>query len=208
MTDKPAMVIVQFNFSNFHNMPQYLRQSRKVEGDQRGSSTPNGTMILPPTENCRIDSLVDDLSVGYRLVSAHMEKRANRNAASTRDHYWTARFTWVPKDDAVVGPEFAKVAASVEFDLFELCRRAFWRVRAYRNPRIIEGQEVGSFLSFNFEARKETVNCDNQPVLVWRRDENGRKLGDKPVPMVPAAVLRFEDDLAQLVFNSQASSAA
>ncbi len=201
------MVIVQFNFSNFANMPQHLRQTRKPEEPQRRASAPNGTLVLPPTENSRIDQLVDDLSVGYRLVSAHMEKRTNRNATSARDHYWTARFTWVPTESAVIGPEFVKVAASVEFDLFELCRRAFWRVRAYRNPRIVNDQVVGSFLSLNFEARKETINSNNKPVLVWRRDENGHKIGDKPVPMVPAATLRVIDGLAQLVFNSQTSAA-
>lgn len=196
MPNLPELVVVQFSFGNGDLVPLVLQRRLESESkaQARKAASPNGTMILPPTDETAIENLVDDLAGDYTLVSAFYERRQDtRQAKEKKPYYHVVRFTFARKELANVSEDFAKLAPSLSYELFELCRCAFWRARAYLNPRVKDGLIVDGehILSLNFEARKEVIQSDGQPVTVWLRDSQGRKIGNQPQVLKPKAVLRI-----------------
>jgi len=54
-------------------------------------------------------------------------------------------------------------------------------------------------VSVNLEARQPLFRPDGQPVTVWQKDENGKRVGDAPLPLKGDYCLHIVGDAVQLV---------
>jgi len=78
---------------------------------------------------------------------------------------------------------------------------ACWRGRSFFNPFCKNGEEipVQRAVSVNLEARQPLFRPDGQPVTVWQKDENGKRVGNTPLPLKADYCLRIMGDVIQLV---------
>lgn len=195
-----SLVGLQFSFSNHKVVPRgmkavapetpeafRLRQSRNAAG--------NGISAIDPVENVFLMGFLSGLRGGYQMVDAFYQERINPKDPTMRYTYPMVRFLFARHEYAEIADEFRSVRKVRNLQLEELCSQAMWRVRALLNPYMRNGVEVPGqyFISIGLEARTPRFQPDGNPVVIWQKDERGRRLGDAPVPVAPEYFLRVKD---------------
>lgn len=167
------------------------RQERKEQG--------SGEQIIAPTEKCCLLPFSEDLEMaGYALVDAIYQNRQRYGGGPNTDKtYHAVRFTFARHELATPSEEFLKVRDEIRGEFGAMCCDALWRVRAYKNPFFLKGEEVAgqTAVSINLEARIPLYRPDGSLVTVWQKDEHGERIGNAPVPIKPDHYLSLTDGL-------------
>lgn len=198
------LVSLQFSFSNPEAIPAGVKQRAQETVEERveRKSRTSGTMIMEPTENCSLVEFIGELeATGYELVDAFCKERLDAKDPRGRRTYHMVRFVFVHRAFVNSSEEFGKVRDAIRADLQEMCQTAFWRVRMFLNPFYQNNEETEGqhALSINLEARQPRFLPNGQPVMVWQKDENGRRVGNSPLPLQPNHHLRLVNNAVQLV---------
>lgn len=191
------LLALQFSFSNRAIVPECLpvrsaetteehivRQDRKERGETE--------VLMEPTPNVSLSRVLEDLDgAQYDLVDAFYQSRIGKNGRFQMLRFLFARRAFATPSDHCIFLRDEYLSA-----LQRIVDEAFWRVRAFRNPYfangvVVEGQQT---LSINMEARVSRFLPDGQPVVVWERDEERKKVGEHPHPLRPEHELRIGPD--------------
>lgn len=183
-------IMLQFSFSNPEVVPPLLWHLPPETVAERiaRKSLAGGTVVIQPTENCSIISFVNNLEqAGYVLVNAFCKERIHGKDLVTP--YYVLRFVFIRYEDAQITEAFDNVRHSIMDSLRGICETALWRVRAYLNPTQEDDQYL---MSINLEVRQPLFSSDGRPAMVWQKDENGNRIGDRKVPLMPDYLLELD----------------
>lgn len=191
-------VLLQFSFSNKNLIPPWVYDASEK---RRPTKEDGGKEVISATQDCSLVGFVEAFVEGnYKLVDAFTQERSYGN--NPRSFYYIVGFVFVRTEFARVSESYMEFRDVIIGGLKDLCNQSFWRVRAYINPsRDKDGQEVPGLkeISINMEARKPRVDANGELIKLWERDEKGRKVGDKPLPLKPAFNLVLEGDEIKLI---------
>ena len=111
------------------------------------------------------------------------------------------RFVFIKKEFVIPCEGLEERSAKLLAGLQVLSERNMWRAQAFRNPFYEDGVKVPDQVSIdvNLKAREALVNEDGTPVLVWQRDEVGKRMGETKVQLDPNFTLVFSDGDVRLV---------
>lgn len=215
------LAMIQVSFSNPDVLPKWIDIDEREQVEERveRKSRTNGVQVIEQSEdmNCSLAEFVGDLEKsGFALMSALCQKRPHGKQKG--QFYWMTRFNFVRQEDLQANEGFDRVKDLIYEELRKIFSEALWRVRAFRNPSLKDGEEIGTyFLSVNCEARKPLHTVDRnqlitvsiqgkeitvptlRPAMEWLKDGNGQKIGDGPVAMRPKCHLRVQDGKICLV---------
>lgn len=197
------LVSIRFAFSRSAVVPPSvaLLTSEPKRNIRKGG--PNGTMVINPLENCSGLSFIGELmDAGYELVNTVYDRRPDDNDPSGRRIYHTVRFMFARSEFVDISDEFRSIRDNLLKDLRIMMKSAMWRIRAFSNPFFDEKGDVSpdfSSLNVNCEVRKPFFQPCGSPIVVWERDENDNKIGEKPIPVRQDYDLRIVDDEVTLV---------
>lgn len=177
--EEVGKIYFQFSFSNKSSVPQPLRRlpDETKEGHQsRKSVVTDSLQVIEPTDRISFQGFLKSLeSLGFVLVDGSCQRRWKENGV-----YYMVRFVFARTEASAVHPEFARIQRVVRVNLVRLLANAFWRIRGYRN-----NLSDGVMLSINFEHRVPVVNDKGEEMKEWRKDVDGQRVGDGPVPIRP-----------------------
>lgn len=188
------LIIFQFSFTNAKAVPKNLLclKNETAKESAKRRSIANGVLFIQPTERCSLEKAVEDLKGNYELTEALYQERFNPK--NPKSPYHMVRFVFIKKNFWVKDEEFEKKKAFLFKELLCLCKTSYWRVRGYSNPFFDkEGKQHEEIraISVNAEVRVPLFYPDGKPIFVWDKDENGNKIGEKPHPIKPTKVFRF-----------------
>lgn len=195
------LILLQFSFSNPEVVPHSVCQLGRELGAERRmrENLPAGKLVIEPHEDVGLAGFVMQLRTnGYELVDAfHQLRDDQRNPRRT---YQMVRYVFMRREHVCSTASFVQVRATLLNGLLDLLVQALWRCRVYLNPLFVDGCRVvgESAVSINLDARKSLFSC-GQRIAVWRRDENGEKMGEAPMPIQLAYELRFRDNAIEIV---------
>ncbi len=198
------MVALQFSFSNPDTIPASVkRRDPETKGEcvERKNHS-SGFLVIEPTEKCSLAELPGELeTTGFEMVDAFCKERLDPKDPSGKRTYHMARFQFARREIVKLSDEFKKVRDIIRAELQTICETAMWRVRAFDNPFYKNGEEIPGqrSISINLEVRTPLFRPDGQPVTVWSKDGNGKRLGDSPLPIRPGYCLRVVNNAIQLV---------
>lgn len=198
------LVILQFSFSNPDVIPATVKRQHRETPEERAvrKSHPSGVMVIEPTKKCSLVEFLGELeAAGYEMVDAFYKERIDAKDPRGKRTYHTVRFLFARREFVELSDEFKKVRDVIRAELQSICESAIWRVRSFSNPFYKNGEEVPGqrAVSINLEARQPLFRPDGQPVTVWQKDENGKRVGDAPIPLKADYCLRIAGDAVQLV---------
>ena len=204
LNDNIPMINLQFSFNNPEVIPVLVghRSNETTEERVVRKSHASGRLMIEPTEKCSIVDTLDGIeSVGYELVDAFHQERIDPKDPTGRRRYHTVRFQFARSETAQISDEFKAIRDQIRNEFQDICEVAQWRVRAFLNPFYRNGEEVQgkNAVSINFEARNPLFHPNGEPVLVWRKDERGNRLGNCPVPQRFNLVLSVVDNELKLL---------
>ena len=199
------IVMLQFSFSNCKAIPisvKRLNRESKEERVQRKIHPSNGVMVIEPTEKCSLAEFLGDLeAAGYELVDGFYKERIDAKDPGNKRTYHMVRFFFARREFAELFDESRTVRDNIRIELQNMCEGALWRVRSFSNPFYGKGEEIFNqcAMSINLEARQPLFRPDGQPVTVWQKDENGKRVGEAPLPLKADYRLRILGDVVSLV---------
>ncbi|MFA4999224.1 MAG: hypothetical protein WC519_00605 [Parcubacteria group bacterium] len=198
------LVVLQFSFSNPNVIPVTVkRQNRETFEEhvaRKGRST-SGVMVIEPTERCSLVEFLKGLeTAGYEMVDAFYKERIDDKDSRNKRTYHMVRFLFARREFIELSGEFKMVRDVVLTELRHICEGAMWRVRAFSNPFYKNGEEIPDqrTLSVNLEVRQPLFYPDGEPVTVWQKDGNGKRVGDTSLPLKADYCLRIVGDVVQL----------
>ncbi|MCL5006887.1 MAG: hypothetical protein M1153_01970 [Patescibacteria group bacterium] len=159
-------------------------------------------MIIEPTEGCSLLELLGDLEVaGYELVDAFYQQRIDAKDPRGERTYHMVRFLFASREFAEPSKWFKSIRDKLLNELRTICENALWRTRCFLNPFYENGEEVVDqrFVSVNLEVRQPLFHPDGQPVTIWKRNEEGKRVGDAPVPLTSSHRLRMVGSCVKLM---------
>lgn len=198
------MVALQFSFSNPDVIPATVKRLDRETQEERvvRKSRSSGVMVIEPTEKCSLVEFLGELEAAkYEMVDAFYKERIDAKDPRGKRTYHMVRFLFVRREFVDLSDEFKKVRENIRTELSEMCRMAMWRVRAFSNPFYKDGEKIPDqrAVSINLESRQPLFHPDGQPVMVWQKDVDGKRVGDAPLPLKPDHCLRVRSDIVQLV---------
>jgi hypothetical protein len=161
-----------------------------------------GIQFIQPTEKCWTLDFVCGLELaGYELVDAFSVQRRKYGKP-----YSMVRFVFARKEYAEVSSAFMGKRLKIMIDLYNMCARALWRVRAYDNPYYMDDHLTDDLnkvseertVSVNLEAREPLYLPDGQQIRARLKDEEGHAIGE-PVPIAPSQALRVVENEIKIV---------
>lgn len=193
--------LMQFTISNAKYLPhvRYMGES-KPQYRRKGA---NGEKLIKETENVDVKTLLSPLlDAGYELVDAYYT--AEKDKRDRTKEFYIVPFYFCRSEYAVVETEVASCRDRILSDLREMCTEALWITRGYKNPLIVKDELIRGehAISLNFTKRNPLYDGNDKPVLQWRKDPRGRKIGDAPVPIRPDHYLDFSDNEVRLLPSS------
>jgi hypothetical protein len=165
-------------------------------------SRSSGVMIIEPTEKCSLVEFLGELEAsGYEMVDDLYKERIDAKDPRGKKSYHMVRFLFARREFVELSDKFKKVRDIIRAELRSICEAAIWRVRLFSNPFYKNGKEIPDqrVVSVNLEARTPLFRPDGQPITIWQKDENGKRVGDAPLPLKADYRLRIIDDTVQLV---------
>ena len=198
------LVMLQFSFSNSNVIPASVKRLNRETQDERveRKSHSSGVMVVEPTEKCSLVELLEDLeAAGYEMVDGFYKERIDAKDPRSKRTYHMVRFFFARREFMELFDEFKAVRDNIRTELQGICEGALWRVRSFSNPFYGKGEEIFNQceLSINLEARQPLFRPDGQPVTVWQKDENGKRVGDAALPIKASYCLRIVGDAVSLV---------
>ncbi len=188
------LTMLQFSFSNRKVIPEGINE-RPPETAQhfatRKSEYVGGEQFLFPVEGVSALPFIADLNeAGQQLVDAYWQSRIKDG----REYYMVLFMFAAPGHDQS-SEEFQKVRSVALSALSKLFSEAMWRVWGFVNPFFKDNElvEDAYALCVNFDSRSPLVDGNGKPILQWKKDEKGERIGDKPVPLEPKKFLRIID---------------
>ncbi|MFA5987452.1 MAG: hypothetical protein WC797_02270 [Candidatus Paceibacterota bacterium] len=178
---------IRFQFSTSKDVapkavPRTVRETKDGHEDRKDPRRPAGKEIIPITMATAFaeDLLADLHNDGWVLAEAFTQRRINYHAGSKPFYFTTVfRFGRASENESVA-PEICAAFSEMVSDIM-------WRARGYENFLFHDGQK-GFQISINCEVRTplfEGGKSSGKPVMQWLHDENGQKIGDKPLPIKP-----------------------
>lgn len=196
--DRPVRkVVVQFSCSNhdfvLRELPNHGKETT-TQFSHRTDRAHNGVLIAEPTVPCWIGDLSPGIEGDYPIVDAFTEERIDQK--DPQRTYHIIRFIGLRRELAGTWPLIGGHAHLEDnaMYMFERLTQSFlWHVRVYANPNDSTGEIV---VSINCGARQPLWLPDGQPVVVWRKDENGKRIGERPLPLAehPHPRITVRDD--------------
>lgn len=198
------LVALQFSFSNPDAIPATVKRQDRETPEERveRKNHSSGVMVIEPTEKCSLVEFLGELeAAGYEMVDAFYKERIDAKDPRGKRSYHMVRFLFARREFVDLSDEFKKVRDTIRAELRSICEAAMWRVRSFSNPFYKNGEEIPDqrAVSVNLEARQPLFRPDGQPVTVWQKDENGKRVGDAPLPLKADYSLRIVGDAVQLV---------
>ena len=193
------LVCLQFRFPNPGAILHLVRH-RETSDERR--SGPSGVMVIEPTENCSLAEFLGELEVaGYEMFDALHEERIDPKDPCGKSVHHMVRFLFARKEFVKISTEFEGARIAIRSELQSICETTMWRVRAFSNPFYQDGEEIAGqrALSINLEVRRPLFCPDGQPVMVWKKNGNGERVGDAPLPLKPSRHLHIDDGAIQLI---------
>lgn len=195
------LITFQFSFSKIKNVPQWMinnyRQQKSQEVEKTTYKAP-GAILVEPAENTSLEDAVTGIFLSeFHLVNAYYAPRNDSGGKYSTTH--VVKFIFGRTPLAETGRELL-LFLQAQSALHNFCNKAFWQVTVYDNPWHEEGVVVEgkSMLSFNMNMRISTLTNTGAPVTQWLKDSGGARLGNAPVPIVPAHVVKITDGIPQL----------
>ena len=201
------LVALQFNFSNYKIVPKIIKkisdekQKEKIERKKIAS----GVQVIIPTPNTSLLLFPRQLrEAGYELVDAISQERINGNANNNKYHM--VRFIFSRHECAEPSEKFLKYSDIVHSELDKICRQALWRVRDYLNPFYKKGKKIEgkNFVSINLEVRVPLISPNGKLIKKWEKNEKGKKVGEKSLPLFPNYFLSVKNGEIKLMKVSKA----
>jgi len=180
LTEGVRMVLVQFQCNGHKGVPAYITRLDEKSSASRGY-TGKGVQVIKPTQNVSLDELCTGLKAsGLELVSAFCQDRPVDGHSR-----YIVRFTFVRASDVKDPAEVYKWQNLMRTALSEMCETALWQTTAFVNPyfRDSEAVEGLSTASINCNMRTPLYCSDRTPKMRWQKDDNGRRIGDAPLPL-------------------------
>lgn len=192
-----VIVSLQFSFSNGSAVPKSVMELKRETADESAQrkARSSGVAFIEPIQKCSTSKVLEDLlKYGFVLVDALHQERYNPKAP--RVTYHTVRYIFVHKSAYVEdkgSEEFKKKKDEILKDLAVLCEKSLWRVRGFNNPYFQEDKPVDGkrAISINMEVRVPLFHSNGEPILIWDKDAQKNKIGEKPKLIKADAVLRF-----------------
>ncbi len=195
------IVAFQFSFSNPDVVPDCIKRlpaETPIEAVARKTVPVPGQALIQPTEDVSLAEIPGMLEqTEYELVDAFYKPRIDQKTGKT---YHMVRFVFSHRDYVNLSPEFKVVRDRIRLALNEICVQAMWRTRSFLNPFFKDGERVGGqyAMSLNFEVRKPLFLPDGQPVVMWQKDAQGKRVGTAPLPLQAKFSLAIEDRVVTL----------
>ena len=198
------LVALQFSFSNPDTIPATVKCQERETPEERveRKSHSSGVMVIEPTEKCSLVEFLGELeAAGYDMVDGFYKERIDAKDPGNKRTYHMVRFFFARREFAELFNEFRTVRDNIRIELQNMCESALWRVRSFSNPFYRKGEGVFNqrAISINLEARQPLFRPDGQPVTVWQKDENGKRMGDAPLPIKADYCLRIVGDAVNLM---------
>ena len=189
------LVALQFSFSNPDAILTTVRRLDRETQEEHviRKSHSSGIMVIEPIEKCSLVELLGDLEAsGYEMVDAFYKERIDAKDPRGKRSYHMVRFLFTRREFMELSDEFKKVRDAIRAELQSICETTMWRVRSFSNPFYKDGEEIPDqrAVSVNLEARTPLFRPNGQPVTVWQKDENGKRVGDAPLPLKADYYLR------------------
>lgn len=175
-------IMIQFSFSNRRMIPRWLREEKEEtqKEKQARSSVKEGIQILEKKPDVFTSRIFYTLqNSGFFLIDGYAKELLKEDGVGK---YYVARFIFgrkKPSEDGYIG----LLARSFH----TLSKEALWTVKAYLNP---SGEEKKSFVSINMIGRNPLYE-NGARRKIWRKDEEGNRIGDEPVLMKQTGDLIF-----------------
>ena len=191
------LVVVQFAIANPDIVPLYVPVKEQLavkeftDRKEAGSEQEFKPILDSVPDVFCLDFAEDLACQEFELVDAFLKPVTHTARPHTK-----AQFVFASKPFVDSSSDFIVVKEGLMQDLDLLFNDAMWRVRAFRNPFYRDRKAVdGQFaLSINLDARSALVDEEGEPLLRWQKDENGNRVGDKPMPITPKRFLRIENE--------------
>ncbi|MBI1866340.1 MAG: hypothetical protein HY005_03295 [Candidatus Staskawiczbacteria bacterium] len=183
------LTVFQFSLSNKNAIPGGINEKPLDNFTFQRSEQSKGEQFLLPVDEVSALPLIADLSeAGHQLVDTYWQTRIKDG-----NEYYIVRFMFAAPGHDKSSEEFLKVRGVALGALSKLFSEAMWRVRGFVNPFFKDKELVEEVysLSINFDARNPLINKDGKPILRWQKNKEGKKTGDKPVPIEPKKFLRI-----------------
>lgn len=196
------LVSLQFSFNNPTVVPTCVKRlpfETLPEAINRKTVPIPGQALIQPTEDISLAAITQMLeSNGYELVDAFYKPRIDPR--NPKKMYHMVRFVFAHRDHVVLSPEFKLIRDRIRLAIDEICTQAMWRTRSFLNPFYKDGAEIEGqhAMSLNFEARKPLFLPDGQPVVMWQKDAEGKRVGTAPVPLQAKFALVVENGVVTL----------
>ena len=199
------MVMLQFYGTNPKAIPTVLCEvAPETEIELMNRRRPfNGALIVQPTKGCSLLDLIDDLQMhGFELVEAFRQERLDTKDELLANVYYMARFVFAMPATATVPVDYQSKQAEDLEALQQMCHDAYWCMQVFDNPEceeedagIMQGHRV---LSLNLVAREPLVGGNGKVITIWQLDENGERIGDKPLPRQRNFTVRLAESVLTL----------
>ena len=179
------ILLLQFNFSNPKLIPSGIRFEPNKSAEEEKKT--GGVMLISPTEKASLSLLLDQFGKeGYELTDAYY--RRPNNPKNPGGKFNSLFFMFASHEYANMTGEFKKTRGLVYKELLKICETSIWTVKIFENPFFEkEGEEIPGqhAMIVNCVARVPLFQPDGNPVLEWKKNEHGNRIGDKPVPIEP-----------------------
>lgn len=198
------LIVLQFSFKNKKAVPVTVVKCRPETEEEHTArkSRATGVQIMEPTMDCSLEHFLAEIeAAGYELVGATYQERVDPKDQFRKVHH-CVRYVFARHECAVIKEKlFLAIRNDIRAELQHTVATTMWRVRAYRNPYHVRGEDVPGVdtLSVNLEVRTPLFRSDGELVTVWEKDKYGQRVGEKPLPLKVSHYLRVQENQVSLV---------
>jgi len=193
------LVMLQF-LTTFKALPPGIPKKEKesVEELIARKSGIKGSQFIPQTEGVSLrEFLCNLISAGCVLVDAFYKIRADGRGKE----FPAVRFLFADAGQDASSEEFKAVRPGAMDALSQMCNGSVWSAVVFLNPFFSNGNPIEGVytISVNLAVRKPLVDGNGNAILEWKKDADGNRIGDGPVPVEPKLFLRVEEDDIRVV---------
>jgi hypothetical protein len=141
-----------------------------------------GVQFLQPTKKTDVDPLLCTAVKQLHLVNAFIVFLPDEACQMVQ-------FTFA-KTDREIGQAFRDSRWRYLKALENISHRSYWRVRGFINP-LTEG---GDMMVLNCHMPVHRHHGNGEPVMAWKKDADGKRVGEKAVPITADYSLEISGD--------------
>lgn len=191
------MILVTFILPRSHYVPETvmsMEEETQDSLDQRRSKHVAGEVVIERTEKCTVQFFLEELGrAGFEMFRITHQFMADRRQK--------IKIEFVPSGDGKQDRRSQSLRGIITKWLEGLCGEAFWATAVYLNPMIRKGKPdpADQMLSVVFDGRLPLFSLGGQPIVEWKKDGHGQRIGNGPVPTMADYRLEIVGDTIQLV---------